>query len=101
MDGLYEELAGLGLAYGPVFRGLVAAWRLAGEVFAEVALPEDAAADAARFGLHPALFDAALHAIALGDLVPAPEPGKPYLPFAWSGVRLHAAGATRLRVRIA
>ncbi|MER5786611.1 SDR family NAD(P)-dependent oxidoreductase, partial [Streptomyces mobaraensis] len=101
VDGLYEGLAGLGLAYGPLFRGLTAAWRAGEEVFAEVALPEEAAVEAARFGLHPALFDAALHAIALGDFVPAPEPGKPYLPFAWSGVRLHAAGATRLRVRIA
>ncbi|MEV0538033.1 SDR family NAD(P)-dependent oxidoreductase, partial [Kitasatospora sp. NPDC050463] len=101
VGGLYDGLAGLGLGYGPLFRGLEAAWRLGGEVFAEVALAEEAHADAGRFGLHPALFDAALHAMALGDFVPAPDPGRPYLPFAWSGVRLHAAGATRLRVRIA
>ena len=34
-------------------------------MFAEVALPDDAAAEAGAFGLHPALLDAALHAISL------------------------------------
>ncbi|NUT42050.1 MAG: SDR family NAD(P)-dependent oxidoreductase, partial [Thermoactinospora sp.] len=45
------------------------------------------------------LLDAALHASALGDLLPQPEPGKPYLPFAWNGVSVHATGATTLRVK--
>ncbi|MDQ3886641.1 MAG: KR domain-containing protein, partial [Actinomycetota bacterium] len=44
-----------------------------------------------RFGLHPALFDAALHpARLLADGV----------PFSWRGVHLLATGATALRVRI-
>ena len=54
-----------GYGYGPAFRGLRAAWRRGDEVFAEVALPEEAAARPAGFGLHPALLDAALHAAAL------------------------------------
>ncbi|MFF2192598.1 SDR family NAD(P)-dependent oxidoreductase [Streptomyces sp. NPDC058157] len=99
-DGLYEVLGGLGFGYGPAFQGLKAAWGLGEEVYAEVALPEEATADAGRFGLHPALLDAALHGIGLGSFVPE-EPGRARLPFNWSGVSLHATGAAALRVRIA
>ncbi|WP_440107933.1 SDR family oxidoreductase, partial [Streptosporangium sp. H16] len=100
VDGLYDDLAAVGLEYGPVFQGVTRAWAKPGEVFAEVALPEQAHADAARFGVHPALLDAVLHASALGDLLPEPEPGRPFLPFSWSGVSLHATAATSLRVKI-
>ncbi|MEU4411443.1 type I polyketide synthase, partial [Streptosporangium sp. NPDC023963] len=99
VEDLYERLAEIGLEYGPVFQGLARAWVRPGEVLAEIVLPEQAHAEAARFGVHPALLDAALHASALGDLLPAPEPGRPYLPFAWNGVSVHAVGATTLRVR--
>ncbi|MEO3794280.1 type I polyketide synthase, partial [Nonomuraea sp. B10E15] len=96
---LYDDMAAIGLEYGPLFQGLVAAWQQQDAVFAEIALPEQGHADAGRFGLHPALLDASLHAAALGGLVPGAE-GRPYLPFAWSGVSLHAAGATGLRVKV-
>ncbi|CAL9567433.1 hypothetical protein SUDANB58_04767 [Streptomyces sp. enrichment culture] len=100
LDGLYETLAADGLDYGPVFRGLRAAWRRGDEVFAEVALPEDAHATAGAFGLHPALLDAALHASELLGRGTR-EPGRgASLPFAWSDVSLHASGATALRVRL-
>jgi NADPH:quinone reductase-like Zn-dependent oxidoreductase/acyl carrier protein len=101
--GLYEAMAAGGYGYGPVFQGLRAAWRRGDDVFAEVALPADAAADAGAFGLHPALLDAALHVAALGGaLAPpgAPQDGTIRLPFAWTGVSLHAAGASVLRVRL-
>ncbi|MER6982197.1 type I polyketide synthase, partial [Streptomyces carpinensis] len=96
---VYETLAAAGLPYGPAFRGLVGAWRAGDVVFADVVLPESAHADAAAFGMHPALLDASLHAAVLTDRFVDVE--GPVLPFAWSGVRLHASGATRLRVRIA
>ncbi|WP_037891560.1 SDR family NAD(P)-dependent oxidoreductase, partial [Streptomyces sp. NRRL S-87] len=99
VDGLYEGLADSGFGYGPVFRGLRAAWRDQDATYAEVALPEGAAAEAARFGLHPALLDAALHALGLGAADPGAGEGR--LPFSWSGVSLHAVGATELRVRLA
>ncbi len=89
--GLYEDLARGGLAYGAVFQGVRAAWQRGNEVFAEVALPEGTSADG--FGLHPALLDAALHALGRGV-------AEPTLPFAWSRVSLHAVGATGLRVRL-
>ncbi|MGW7623318.1 SDR family NAD(P)-dependent oxidoreductase, partial [Streptomyces antimycoticus] len=97
LDGLYEGMAGLGLAYGPVFQGLTSAWRLDGEVYAELELPEEARAEAGAFGLHPALLDSALHAVGLGGLV---EGEGARLPFAWAGVSLHAVGASVLRVRL-
>ncbi|MFC5184935.1 SDR family NAD(P)-dependent oxidoreductase [Actinomadura harenae] len=94
---LYERLAAAGFDYGPMFRGLSAAWRLGDEVYAEVALPEEHRAEAAGFGLHPALLDAALHTVALG---PAADRGRALLPFDWNGVTLHATGASSLRVRL-
>ena len=63
--GLYDRLAEAGLEYGPVFQGLRGVWRRGGEVFAEVALPPSGSAEeSGAFGLHPALLDAALHALA-------------------------------------
>ncbi|MEU2516617.1 SDR family NAD(P)-dependent oxidoreductase, partial [Streptomyces syringium] len=95
VTGCYERFAEVGFAYGPVFRGLRAAWRRGDEVFAEVALSDDVQADAAAYGLHPALLDAALHASLL-----AGDGGEGGLPFSWEGVTLHATGASALRVRL-
>ncbi|GLV85498.1 polyketide synthase [Streptomyces lavendulae subsp. lavendulae] len=96
-DTLYDRMAGLGLEYGPVFRGVRAGWRRGEELFAEIALPDGT--DVTGFGLHPALFDAALHTAGLGD--PTAQGDGPRIPFAWSGVVLHATGATALRLRLA
>ncbi|MEH1101795.1 SDR family NAD(P)-dependent oxidoreductase [Micromonospora sp. CPCC 205561] len=94
VEELYDRIADLGVDYGPAFRGLVAAWRRGDELFAEVALP--AVAPAGRFGLHPALLDAALHPIALA--AGADDPLR--LPFSWHGVRVLSSGATSLRARL-
>ncbi|MET7906295.1 beta-ketoacyl synthase N-terminal-like domain-containing protein, partial [Streptomyces sp. NPDC005355] len=98
-DGLYERLAGWGYRYGPVFQGLRALWRRGEELFAEVALAEPGAADAARFAVHPALADAALHSQVASALDHGTEV-EPRLPFSFGGVRLHATGATTARVRL-
>ncbi|HEX3783107.1 MAG TPA: SDR family NAD(P)-dependent oxidoreductase, partial [Pseudonocardiaceae bacterium] len=97
IDGIYERLAEGGFGYGPVFQGLRAAWRRGTEVFAEVSLGGGATADAALFGLHPAVLDAAFHALPFAG-IDAAEAGR--LPFSWSGVSLHAAGAPTIRVRL-
>ncbi|GBG38638.1 type I polyketide synthase [Mycobacterium montefiorense] len=92
----YEQLNRRGYRYGPAFQGLHAMWRLGNEVFAEVAVPEVAGVKVDSFGIHPVLVDAALHAMGVvGDQA------ETMLPFSWQGVCLHAAGATRARVRIA
>lgn len=105
----YARLAGGGLAYGPAFRGLRAAWRLGDDVYAEVALPDAGSPglDGHGFVLHPALFDAALHAVALDGLTAGEGDAAPSLPFAFGGVRAHRPGTRdgapspgRLRVRV-
>ncbi|MFI9639153.1 SDR family NAD(P)-dependent oxidoreductase [Micromonospora sp. NPDC051925] len=99
VGNFYPDLAERGYGYGPAFQGLRAVWRRGDEVFAEVALPDDLRAEAGRFGVHPALLDAALQAATAGD--PAQQPGEAVLAFAWNGFVLHAAGAAALRVRLA
>ncbi|WP_299542496.1 type I polyketide synthase, partial [uncultured Streptomyces sp.] len=94
-DTLYDRLAEVGYEYGPLFQGLRAAWRDGEQVYAEVALPEDTGDEG--FGIHPALFDAALH----GGLLEKEAGSSADLPFSWSGVRLgHGSGTTRARVRL-
>ncbi|HEV2639828.1 MAG TPA: SDR family NAD(P)-dependent oxidoreductase, partial [Actinocrinis sp.] len=96
VDGLYEALAAAGQDFGPAFRGLTAAWRRGDDLFAEVALPDQAETNAAHFGLHPAVLDGALQATWLTSTA---ETG-PRMPFVWSDVSLYAAGATTLRARL-
>ncbi|MER8162776.1 SDR family NAD(P)-dependent oxidoreductase, partial [Streptomyces sp. NPDC094472] len=107
VEGFYDRVADSGYAYGPSFQGLRAAWRDGADVCAEVALPE-AAGEPAGFGIHPALLDAALHPALLIDQLDADgtetgteaTDGRVWLPFAWNGVTLWAAGATTVRVRL-
>ncbi|WP_435243998.1 polyketide synthase dehydratase domain-containing protein, partial [Streptomyces cucumeris] len=95
----YPRLTALGYRFGPVFRGVRAAWLDGDTVYAEVALPEDRAADVDGFGVHPALLDAALQS---GSLLMLESGGEQsvQLPFSWHGVRFHATGATALRVAV-
>jgi acyl transferase domain-containing protein/NADPH:quinone reductase-like Zn-dependent oxidoreductase len=95
-DDLYPLLAERGLDYGPCFQGLRAAWRDGDDLYAEAALPDGV--DPSGYGLHPALLDAALHALALASF--SEDPARVQVPFAWAGVHLHAVGADSVRVRI-
>ncbi|GAU67584.1 putative modular polyketide synthase [Streptomyces sp. NBRC 110611] len=104
-QGLYPGLAEAGLDYGPAFQGLRAVRRgTDGALYAEVALPRAEGAGGPEhtgaFDVHPALLDAALHAVAHGSFVA--DPARPHVPFTWRGVRLHGAVAApgELRVRI-
>ena len=94
--GAYDDLVGRGYGYGPAFQGLRAVWRRGDEIFAEVDLPQHAGVTTGGFGIHPVLLDAALHALGVAD-----ERIETVLPFSWQGVSLHAAGASRVRVRLA
>ncbi|MFB7470220.1 SDR family NAD(P)-dependent oxidoreductase [Kitasatospora sp. NPDC056184] len=104
VDELYADAADAGVRYGPSFHGLRAAWQRGSELFAEIVLPEEAAGG--RFGLHPALIDAALHPLGLTPAATEGSEGaedlgtRVRLPFSWRGVRLHAGGVRALRVRL-
>ncbi|GGZ24026.1 polyketide synthase [Streptomyces olivaceoviridis] len=92
VPALYDAYARAGLAYGPAFRGLRAAWRRGDEVYAEIendGLPRDG------FGVHPALLDAAVQAMAVGD-----HRKDLRLPFTWRDVTLAADAPSALRVRL-
>ncbi|MPY65013.1 polyketide synthase dehydratase domain-containing protein, partial [Streptomyces spongiae] len=97
VDGLYDVLDESGLTYGSAFRGLARVWVSGDDLFVEAVLPEPVAGEAAAFGLHPALLDTVLHALALraGE----GQQGA-LLPFVWSGVSLHSVGAGVVRARL-
>ncbi|MGA5208049.1 SDR family NAD(P)-dependent oxidoreductase, partial [Streptomyces variegatus] len=96
VDTFYDRAARAGFGYGPAFQGLRSAWRHGDELFAEIEPADGTAPGAEAFALHPALLDAALHTLGL----PADDAAGARLPYAWSGVRLHSAGAGALRVRL-
>ncbi len=102
IDELYDRALERGVEYGPAFQRLQAVWRTDEGVFAEVTLAGEHESEATLFGIHPALLDAALHALGAGLLA---EPDgevsdQIWLPFSWGEVRLHAPGVSALRVRL-
>ena len=96
VDAFYTRLAAAGYFYGEAFRCLRALWRLGCEVFAEVELTEPVRADAGRFGLHPALLDAAWLPVVIDSVAS----GQTIVPFLINRVQLHGSGASVLRVRL-
>ncbi|MFD5372666.1 SDR family NAD(P)-dependent oxidoreductase, partial [Streptomyces sp. NPDC127103] len=90
-EDVYAGLTDAGFDYGPVFRGLQRVWRVGEDVYAEVVLPDEPSG----FALHPALLDAALHALAA-----VPGSGEGGLPFAFTGVTVHRTGARTLHARL-
>ncbi|MEU7256426.1 SDR family NAD(P)-dependent oxidoreductase [Streptomyces rimosus] len=101
---VYDEVVeGRHFSYEGAFRGLRTLWQRdhpdgSSEMFAEVALPAEAAGDAKRYSLHPALLDAALHAVGLGPQLDGIDEGNGSMPFSWSGLSLFRAGASTVRV---
>ncbi|WP_424533747.1 SDR family NAD(P)-dependent oxidoreductase [Sphaerisporangium viridialbum] len=98
VEDLYERLAAGGYQYGPAFQGVSAIWRQGDDLYAEVRLPETL--DARGHGIHPALLDAAFHPLLLTTTGTGTGSGSVRMPFALSGLTLHATDATKLRVRI-
>ncbi|WP_230424272.1 type I polyketide synthase [Streptomyces radicis] len=92
----YDRFAARGFGLGPAFHGLRAAWRHGDDTLAEVALPDDQRPGADRYGIHPALLDAALHAGGLDSL----DESTGRLPFAWHDVTRYAPAPAALRVRL-
>ncbi|MFI6158301.1 SDR family NAD(P)-dependent oxidoreductase, partial [Kitasatospora sp. NPDC051170] len=90
----YGILADHGYHYGPAFQNLTRAWNADGTLYAEATLDPDTTTTGHT--LHPALLDAALHPFPLDS----PASDETALPFSWQQVRLHAVGATELRVRL-
>jgi acyl transferase domain-containing protein/acyl carrier protein len=101
IEDLYDDLARAGLDYGPTFFSTHAAWYREGEAFTEVRLPEVELERTRQFGIHPALLDVSLQAVAILMRIEHPELlDKGEFPFAWTRVRLHNPGASSLRMRV-
>ena len=99
MSDLYARLRARGRDYGPALQGLTGIWRLDDAIYVEAALPADTTSGAEKYGIHPALFDAALHVFAADGFAADDEDGV-LLPSAWSDVTLYGHGASALRVRL-
>jgi acyl transferase domain-containing protein/aryl carrier-like protein len=97
VEGFYRDRAAQGFDYAGPFRGLRTVWQRGDEVYLEADLASEAAADAARFAVHPALLDSALQALAF---LPVADEGR-RLPYVLSGITVHARGATAVRGRLA
>ncbi len=96
LTGYYDRLADTGIDYGEPFQGLRSVWRDGDDVLAEIEAPEGSLSDLDAFALHPALLDAALQGLGFTGQ----EASGRRMPFAWSGVNLHATGAETLRCRL-
>jgi mycoketide-CoA synthase len=97
VEDLYERLAELGYYFGPAFQGVDEAWRRGEDVYSKASLAPEQEDEAPRFGVHPALLDATLHA----SLFHSEQLEETVLPFSFSGVRRGAGqGAASLQVRV-
>ena len=96
VESVYDRLAEAGVEHGPAARLLRRAWRSGEELFAEVALDQEAE-DGSRFGVHPALLEAAAQAALQLGAGPGAETT---MPARWRGVRAGGRPATSMRLRI-
>jgi polyketide synthase 12 len=106
VEDFYGEMDAVGFDYGPAFFGVQGLWRRGQELLVEVSLPESEQLHAKDYGIHPALFDAAiqgmipeLNRIAGADAAGAGNMLR--LPFAFNRVQLRAGGSSSLRVCLA
>ncbi|WP_428842095.1 SDR family NAD(P)-dependent oxidoreductase, partial [Mycobacterium riyadhense] len=100
-DAFYQQLATRGLQYDSPFQAVVGIGHdpiSPDSVYAEIALPPDT--EITGYTLHPALLDAALHPLITLDTGPHVDSPGPRVPFALTGISLHATAATRLHVRL-
>ena len=97
-EGAYQRVAQRGLVYGPAFRGLESVVRLdADTVLARASLPKELEDDAAVYGVHPALLDAALHAWFAMNEAGASDLA---LPFWFGRLSLWRTGARAVQARL-
>src|SRR5262245_29335098 len=93
MADFYAQLGGLGLEYGPRFRGVQEVYLGQHEVLTKVRLPDGLAQ--VQYVLHPAFLDACLHAypLVLAAREKAQSDGQnSYLPVALKGFRCYQDG---------
>ncbi|MHB1132626.1 MAG: SDR family NAD(P)-dependent oxidoreductase [Chloroflexota bacterium] len=90
----YEQLAARGLGLGPSFRGLLRIRRCEREALGEIVLPGPLGAEAASYGLHPVLLDAAVQL--LGVAVDGAEVDALYVPISVERFVFYGGAGRRL-----
>lgn len=94
-ETIYRMYLNSGLAFGPSFRGIGAAWRGPGEAVGRVGLPSDLESDAERHLVHPALLDSCFQLLSLAVGEPGDRPMPLYLPVQIARVRFYERPGTR------
>ncbi len=95
----YQQLADLGIDYGPAFQGLSQIWHGTDEALGLITLSPDQAAGSANYQLHPALLDACFQL--LGAATPSSvqqENEKVYLPVGLQALKVYQAGQSQVWV---
>lgn len=93
----YQELADLGVGYGPSFQSLVQIWQGDSEALGEIRLSTEETAGSNKFQIHPALLDACFHL--LGAAMPAGQhktSEKTYVPVGMKKLELHQPGQSQV-----
>lgn len=93
-ETIYRMYLNSGLAFGPSFRGIGAAWRGSGEAVGRVGLPSGLESDAEKHLVHPALLDACFQVLSLAVAGPSGRPMPLYLPVQIARVRFYERPGT-------
>jgi acyl transferase domain-containing protein/acyl carrier protein len=102
-QGAYERLAASGMVYGPSFRGTRSVVRVGpNTVLARVSLGDELGGgrEGEGYGIHPALWDAALHPVGVLLAERAGGPGPALLPFGFERLTVWRPDARALVVRL-
>ncbi len=101
VSSLYSDLEDLGYGYGQTFQGIVEGYHVGSDVWAKVTLPENAESSAIRYGLHPALLDAAMHSLLLTQRLRDEDSDDVFVPFEAERLTVNQEGLAQLWVRVA
>ena len=96
-EDYYRAFARIGLNYGPAFQGIERLWRRDGEALGQVRLGDHLAAEAGKYGFHPALLDACFQTFfgAVPQEIAAANPGL-YLPVQVGQARFYGCPAQQV-----
>lgn len=90
--GFYQQLAELGVQYGPSFQGLREIWQGEHQAFGKVMLSSADAGESHQYQLHPALLDSCFHLLGVATPSSAEQNDKVYVPVGLQALRLYQAG---------
>ncbi|MBV9022846.1 MAG: SDR family NAD(P)-dependent oxidoreductase [Streptomycetaceae bacterium] len=97
LEVLYKRLTEQGIALGPAFQRITAAWRSGNNIYLEACLPPGHDKAYTGYALHPTLLDAGLQACLMATATTPAQVQQPQMLFSLSGVSIYREGITALR----